>query len=1036
MKLTGENEKFKIKVNRIPSENEKLYPYSKYLKNNYSQLSKIAPKNSILYKLKINPDIVINEYHQTSNNINTNINIKTNSPQNQKNNNNKSRNIISFSGQPNNFSFKKYCDDEKSAKDENNNSNKTKLYEKIIQNNDNSAKLNVSDKRNNDEKNNRELLSPFSIGNNSNNKTSHNKRKINCIRDIKYYNLEKNNETKEYNYIFQNPLNDTRNNKKIKYSNTERYFYNNNSTNNFVDNDNNNINKKYLYANYSQNSNEQNKNYSLDIINTSNALNYKRFERQKSPSINIYNFIEKANSLRADSSIESLRVKKMKEMNDIILSSGNRLTNIFGNIPNNKNNNTSNNNTTNNNTLNNNTDNDKDVLNLKLENYRMKLFKEFMKHFMFFIDSFIRKNFNFFLKKFRIYKYKKEHSYIYNKKNFFSNTIDNVKQRQTYLIKKKNRKDFDLLDTFKSSTVNDYYKYYNNLKKNKNVNPNLKQIFSSSLINKEINESKMSPLLNKSLSNYFNNQSLHISSVPRIYNNENNISVKKIQRKKGRAINSKSPSFRFGNSTIVNNDISFGNGGNQKENELYRDSKELNKKYEQIQRRKKKSQNKVKNINQIKENNMNKSVDVLRIKNSDEYNEFNKIRKHLKLSKKDNSKNKNTLNADRYIRDKTQKNNFIKNNSYEDNICDSENNNDDNNQNSNNYNTINNKNSRSNICIYNNEYKTYNYKKNKDTKKDSNEIYNKKKERMPIIQKKTTEIAQQKIKLLNKKQNGSVININNANKKKQNNNQKDKFYMNQNYKTVNRQKDQIKNQNNYSIIKQLPKVNNQILNRHNIYYSKKNTANNFNISTIIKNIVTIDNRIHINIKYFKYSTKNIYLKKDCNSLQISENISICLLGEESNSNLSKLHSKLYPIKEEDTKFYDETGTFGPRNNPYEIRRNYIICNQNELIFKKFVDIIEQLLKHSLKKFFFERIKSINHEDKRKNSEKDLRDQNKDKKARKIYIKKGAINNKIIIEVNDNMIKFFNKMEKKYEKKLENFRIKLIRYFFGFSQQKI
>ena len=64
MKHTGDNDKYQIKVNRASTENEKLFPYSKFLKNNYSQLSKIAPKNSILYKLKLNPDIIINEYHQ------------------------------------------------------------------------------------------------------------------------------------------------------------------------------------------------------------------------------------------------------------------------------------------------------------------------------------------------------------------------------------------------------------------------------------------------------------------------------------------------------------------------------------------------------------------------------------------------------------------------------------------------------------------------------------------------------------------------------------------------------------------------------------------------------------------------------------------------------------------------------------------------------------------------------------------------------------------------------------------------------------
>ena len=72
-------------------------------------------------------------------------------------------------------------------------------------------------------------------------------------------------------------------------------------------------------------------------------------------------------------------------------------------------------------------------------------------------------------------------------------------------------------------------------------------------------------------------------------------------------MNSKSPSFRLGNRTYINNDISFRNEG-KKENELYRDSKELNKKYEQIQRRKKLSETK-KN-----KKHTNKSVDIDNIK--------------------------------------------------------------------------------------------------------------------------------------------------------------------------------------------------------------------------------------------------------------------------------------------------------------------------------------------------------------------------------------------------------------------------------------
>ena len=86
------NDKYKIKVNRLSSDNDNLLQYSKYLKNDYPKISKIAPKNPILYKVKYKPEIIINEYHQTSNNINTNINIKTNKSKNNINQNNSRNN--------------------------------------------------------------------------------------------------------------------------------------------------------------------------------------------------------------------------------------------------------------------------------------------------------------------------------------------------------------------------------------------------------------------------------------------------------------------------------------------------------------------------------------------------------------------------------------------------------------------------------------------------------------------------------------------------------------------------------------------------------------------------------------------------------------------------------------------------------------------------------------------------------------------------------------------------------------------------------
>ena len=70
-----------IKVNRLSIDKEKYIPYSKYIKNDYPQLSKVVPKHSILYKVKYKPEMKLNEINQyffKSNENKKNINIKDN----------------------------------------------------------------------------------------------------------------------------------------------------------------------------------------------------------------------------------------------------------------------------------------------------------------------------------------------------------------------------------------------------------------------------------------------------------------------------------------------------------------------------------------------------------------------------------------------------------------------------------------------------------------------------------------------------------------------------------------------------------------------------------------------------------------------------------------------------------------------------------------------------------------------------------------------------------------------------------------------
>ena len=88
------NEEYKIKVNGTFFEKENLS------KLNNKKVD-IPTKKSILYKLKFNPEIIINEFHQTSNNINKNINIKKYKQYNSKilnrnNNSNKEENLYAF----------------------------------------------------------------------------------------------------------------------------------------------------------------------------------------------------------------------------------------------------------------------------------------------------------------------------------------------------------------------------------------------------------------------------------------------------------------------------------------------------------------------------------------------------------------------------------------------------------------------------------------------------------------------------------------------------------------------------------------------------------------------------------------------------------------------------------------------------------------------------------------------------------------------------------------------------------------------------
>ena len=990
------NQKYQIKVNRISSENDKLFPYSKYLKNNYSQLRKIAPKNSILYKLKIKPEIIINEYHQTSNNINTNINIKTN-PDNS-HLNNTSINNISFNGQPNNFPFNKYYGDYENENSIKNVKNIDKSYnkERNIRNTDYIPKKNniYQNCINNENNNLSEVFSPYSNCYSAyNREKEYKKRDLNYMKDINYDNLnvDKNRIAKIF---YKSPLDESK-----KYE-TSRQIKNN------------------LYSDYGKNYIKSRKNISQEMISTQNDIKYKK---RKNPSINLekYNSSQKVEPY--DSGLDSFRARKMKEMNDIVFSpSNNPLMTILGNKINQMDKNL---------ITKDNIDNSKDSLNIKLEYYRIKLFKEFLKHFNAFYIGFLRKIFQIFLKNAKNYikPQNDTNNFIYNKKSYikFNNTIDNNSLKKIDISKNKNYEN-DEMEKAKSSTANNYYKIYNKYKRNKNSDANSRSMFNSYTLKKEMDNSKNENINNTITSS---NNKHYLNSAPRINKNSNNYSITRNQNN-NLIINSssKSPSFRFGNKTIINNDISFRADGNEKENELFRDSRELNKKYEQIQRRKKKSQIKNREI-YIDDNssmNFNKSEDVDNIKNSEEYNEFAELRKYIKNLKKDYNSHKNTINASRNNRN----NFFVKINSYEVNNANSFEN-DENIENSNN--KIYNK------TYYNNRFKNDNYEQKEKTdsfkkisvNRDGREGISRKKKGERINKNKFLNINV--IDKMNEIKDNSNIVSNDEDRsfKKVRVNINKRFLPNSENNKTN---------NNYShrIINSNPQLNTSPYKKNNIYYSKVNNTEKFK-PTLIKDIFTKDKRIHINICYYNFSKMNNSNKKIYEYLSKSNNSSVDIPGEiaKRKNNISKLKFKLASIKEEDisnqnSKIYDESGTFG-NNNTYESKKNYIINNhnQNDSLYNKFINIINNLIM----KRFVNKLKKIN---KNNNNKNNINNENNIKS--KIYSRKNKILNKKIygnIGKNENNSKInskkyiiINSKASQYEDKIEKFRIKLIKYYFN------
>ena len=679
-------------------------------------------------------------------------------------------------------------------------------------------------------------------------------------------------------------------------------------------------------------------------------------------------------------------------------------------------------------------------------------------------------------------------SFIYSKKNYlrYSLTIENNAINKIYQFPgMSNSSSYgnDLFGAFRSSTMKDYYKLYNQLRKNRNLSQSMNKInkiFNSYSFNHDGNSS------NNNNSNYLNsnmNRSIIIpsksknllNSAPRIIKNSSNLSFKRNQEKRNRLGQiSKSPSFHIGNRIIINNEISFGNEGSKKGNELFRDSKELNRKYEQIQRRKKKTKNKISEIPINKTLNINKSVDIYKIKNTDEYNQFKELRKYIKSMKKDNSKK--SFNGEK---NKSKNNHLIRISALDDNSNSEEN---DNNNDNDDYNMVFNK-TYYNYHFNMDKYKRINYDNEfnniKSLEREGRTGMLRKKGGLSLKNKLSNNSIQNKhSNLINNKINTNINNSENKSYNKANfnsnkinnvkNYKKVKVNINKKFLTEGQEKNIVKqkksnktnNINNNDKIKYnsyIPflkpnntksRLNNSPVNESKIFYTKKNNIkyNNKPVSTLIKDISTRDKRIHININYYDLIRKNKPVRFRYNFLHKSEKMSITLLGNMTNKVYSsKSKFILSAIQEEEnsiqnSKYYEENETFGNYNN----NNHFIINNNNDMRYMNFIEAIQKILVEFFKKKFMINFKVMNKinniflDDKYEISLENEKNANS-----KIYNRKrGVFSNKLIGEntLTESNSKFKRKKYIKrsinwrnYEEKINKFRYKLIKYIISFSK---
>ena len=557
-------ETYQIKVNRLLSENDKLIPYSKYIKNDYPQLTKVVPKNSILYKAKCKPDIVINEYYQTSKNFNTNIKKKVYPSEN----NPRINNELSKTYQ--NSDYINFYD-------------RNYFTEKPIRNTEFISKINLSG--NFSSKEDKTEFSPYSNGNGNNLRFNYKKR----LYPNKEYNMRYNNKTQKNlsNFLFQSS-----DQKELFKKELEKH-----NTSNFNElNINDDILSKDDYLKFSYKGLEKIKKNTQEMIyrNSISSFKNKKYNKRKNLSMGLIDLLQKKEI--EESSLDSFR-NKMK--NNIINKKKffrNRIT-----IDD--------------------TNDIKDRATQKMEIYREKLFKEFYKHFKKFIyRHFVLETYELFINNLK--HMKKEKKIYFNANKFKDNYKISHKKKHSCVLLNEDNHEANLMEGFKPLTSKNYYKIYNELKEYQNSNPDFKNIFGPNKFSNKFNKNK-----NNSQSLTFKNK-YGLNASPK---NKNYLSLK---NKKEKIPKEKSPSIHIGNKTIINRDISFGSS-EKKENELFRDSKELSKKFEQIQRRRKK----LKLFNRSIELNNNKSMKSIdyNIHSMNDSEDIKKLRRYISEIKKENS---------------------------------------------------------------------------------------------------------------------------------------------------------------------------------------------------------------------------------------------------------------------------------------------------------------------------------------------------------------------------------------------------------------